>query len=87
MTNAESNRPWSNKIKEKVKNANEKDIIKYFEDLSDKWTIRNKNNILEDSCIKLNINNLDEIDLSILQTELEKAIFEANKFINSLIKK
>lgn len=77
MTNAESNRPWSNKIKEKVKNADEKDIIKYFEDLSDKWTIRNKNNILEDSCIKLNINNLDEIDLSILQTELEKAIFEA----------
>ena len=40
MSILEANRPWSNEIKERVKNADTEEIIRYFEDLSTKWTVR-----------------------------------------------
>ena len=76
MSILEANRPWSNKIKERVKNADKDDIIGYFEDLKSKWTV-SKFDVLEEACKKLNISSIDGIDTSILQIELEKAIFEA----------
>ena len=76
MSILEANRPWSNEIKEKVKNADTDEIIRYFEDLSEKWTV-SKNNVIDEACKRLNINSIDGIDTSVLQIELEKAIFEA----------
>ena len=76
MSILETNRPWSNEIKERVKNANEKEIMRYFEDLSNKWTV-SKKNIVEEACKRMNITSIDGIDTSVLQIELDKAIFEA----------
>ena len=76
MSILEVNRPWSNEIKERVKNADNDEIMKYFEDLSAKWTV-SKGNSTEEACKRLNITSIDGIDTSVLQVELEKAIFEA----------
>ena len=75
MSVLEANRPWSNEIKERIKNADNQEIMEYFEDLKLKWTV-SKENILEEACKRLNITSIDGIDTSLLQIELEKAIFE-----------
>ena len=78
MSNLESNRPWSNDIKERVKNADTEEIMGYFAELRTKWTFSKKNDdIIGAACRRLNINSLDEMDVSVLQDELEKAIYEA----------
>ena len=76
MSIFEYNRPWSNEIKEKVKNADQDELLIYFQELDTKWTV-SRENIIVDSCNRLNIRSIDNIDTSILQMELEKAIFEA----------
>lgn len=76
MSIFEYNRPWSNEIKEKVKNADQDELLIYFKELDTKWTV-SRENIILDSCNRLNIRSIDNIDTSILQMELEKAIFEA----------
>jgi len=76
MSIFEYNRPWSNEIKEKVKNADQDELLIYFKELDTKWTV-SRENIIVDSCNRLNIRSIDNIDTSILQMELEKAIFEA----------
>ena len=43
MSILEANRPWSNEIKERVKNADGDEIMKYFEDLSAQWTVSKGN--------------------------------------------
>ena len=76
MSIFEHNRPWSNEIKEKVKNADQDELLLFFNELDAKWTV-SRENIILDSCNRLNIRSIDHIDTSILQMELEKAIFEA----------
>ena len=77
MSILEANRPWSNEIKERVKNADNEEIMQYFEDLSAKWTVSNENeNVIDEACKRLNITSINGIDTSVLQVELEKAIFE-----------
>jgi len=78
MSIFESNRPWNNEVKEKVKNADKVDIINFFEDLDKKWSIKSSDmgGIVSGCFESLNLNNLESIDIGILKLELEKAIYE-----------
>ena len=76
MSILESNRPWSNDLKEKIKTAGEKEILAYFEEISKKWTVSKGENIVNDACKKLNIKSLEGIDTSELQLECQKVIYE-----------
>ena len=75
MSTYEENRSWSNDMKENIKNADSECIFTYFKDISRKWTI-SKTDIITDACRKLNVENIDEIDTSVLRSETEKVIFE-----------
>ncbi len=77
MSNLEENRPWSNDLKEKIKNADTKNILDYYEKLSVKWTIVKNDNIIKEACNRFEISDLNNIDTSVLQIGLDKAIFEA----------
>jgi phage/plasmid-associated DNA primase len=76
MSDQGSNRPWSNEIKEKIKNADLNDVMTFFNELCTKWTI-DKRDILNYACKNLNILDINSIDTSLLHNELDKAIFEA----------
>ena len=76
MSILETNRPWSNEIKEKIKTAGEKELLEYFNEISKKWTVSKGGNIVDDACKKLNIKSLDGIDTSELQLECQKVIYE-----------
>jgi hypothetical protein len=77
MSNLEENRPWSNDLKEKIKNADTKNILDYYEKLSLKWSIVKNDNIIKEACNRFEISDLNNIDTSVLQIGLDKAIFEA----------
>jgi phage/plasmid-associated DNA primase len=78
MSNLEENRPWSNDLKEKIKNADTKNILKYYEELCVKWSFdKNSERYVHDACKKLNVSStINNIDTSIVQHELDKALFE-----------
>jgi hypothetical protein len=76
MSNLEENRPWSNDLKEKIKNADTKNILDYYEKLSVKWSIVKNDNIIKEACNRFEISDLNNIDTSVLQIGLDKAIFE-----------
>ena len=76
MTDRAHNRQWSNEIKEKIKNANVEDVIRYFEDLTKKWAI-NKLDVVGCACKNFNITDINAIDTSLLRDEIDNAIFEA----------
>ena len=67
---------WTNDIKEKIEQADNEKMIEYFEILNEKWSIDKKDNLIASVCNKLNINDLETIDTSILSIEMEKSIFE-----------
>ena len=74
MSIFENNRPWNNSVKEKIKNSSEEQIIEYFENLSQKWTV--SNDVVSHACKNLNISDIKIIDMGILQMEFEKAMYE-----------
>ena len=68
---------WTIEIKDKIDQADEGMILEYFENLDTKWTVNRNIGILEDACNKLNIEDVENTDSSLVQGELKKAIYEA----------
>ena len=89
MSNLDDNRKWSNDFKEKIKNADSDTVFKFYEELKNKWVVKKNSDKFKDACLKFNISNIDLIDTSILQTEFDKAIFDAtavySKFKSSVL--
>ena len=68
---------WTIEIKDKIDQADEGMILEYFENLDTKWTVNRNIGIIEDACNKLNIEDIENTDSSLVQVELKKAIYEA----------
>lgn len=77
MSVYDKNTQWSIDLKEKIKNCDEDQLLEYFEELSQKWTISGGNDIIKTACKNFNIPDVSVLDMGILQIELEKAIYEA----------
>ena len=78
MTEHVENRSWSNEIKEKIKSADLDAILLFYSELNKKWTI-DKTNIIQTvqrACKNFNISDVNTIDTSLLQNELDKVVFE-----------
>ena len=75
MSIFENNRPWNNSVKKRIKNADNEEIMEYFNTLCEKWTVRD--DIFACACQNLNITDIKIIDMGILQMEFEKAMYEA----------
>ncbi len=76
MSIYDQNRLWNNDIKERIKKSDENDLMKYYQELSEKWTIQ-LDNVFKSACEKFNIKDIHLIDMGILQIELQKNIYEA----------
>ena len=74
MSIFENNRTWNNSVKERIKNADDEEIMEYFNTLCEKWTVGN--DIITCACQNLNISDIKIIDMGILQMEFEKAMYE-----------
>ena len=85
MADQGDNRQWSNKIKEKVKNADLNEIMSFYEDLIIKWTIDPKD-IVSGACKNFNITDINAIDTSILRDELDHAMLETTIIYGKLFK-
>ena len=77
MSVYDKNTQWSIDLKEKIKNCDEDQLLEYFEELSQKWTVSGGNDIIKTACKNFNIPDVSVLDMGILQIELEKAIYEA----------
>ena len=86
MSIYDKNTEWSIELKEKIKNCDEDQLIEYFEDLSNKWTINSEGDIIEQTCKNFEITDTKTLDMGILQMALEKAIYEATHVYESFKK-
>ena len=75
MADQGDNRQWSNRIKEKVKNADLNEIMSFYEELCIKWTADDEDP-LRGACKNFNITDIKSVDTSILRDELDRAMLE-----------
>lgn len=90
MTDFDENREWANKISEKLEHATSDTIIDYLEELESKWKIPNSIDELLPSILNnFNIENINQVDANLIETEKNKIIWEVtgvNSKFTKLIK-